>query len=307
MRLEAISKRFERVVAVDRLSVAIPKGSFVCLLGPSGCGKTTTLRMIAGFTEPDEGTISINGQDVSRRPPNKRDMGMVYQSYALFPHMTVLDNVGFGLRMRGVAKAAIFERASRALALVGLAGMEGRRPRQLSGGQQQRVALADTVVIMNEGRAEQIGSPREVYANPKSSFVADFLGKVNIVKGAIDKYDIESGTALFVSNTGESFTVRGGQELTAGAPAEIFIRPERIRLRRSGVFPQENGLQAVVERAIFTGAIITLEVVTATGLRVLVDRQSGGPEEDLRSGDGVEIEFPSDAIRLIKTQTTVVE
>jgi ABC-type Fe3+/spermidine/putrescine transport system ATPase subunit len=274
-----------------------------------------------------------------------------------------LDNVGFGLRMRRVAKAEILERASRALALVGLAGLEGRRPKQLSGGQQQRVALAraiviepavllldeplsnldaklrkrmqlelktlqrtlgitaihvthdqeealtlaDTVVIMNQGRAEQIGSPRDVYANPVSCFVADFLGKVNIVKGAVDTCDSKSGTMLFISNTKDRFTIQSDEELPAGTPAEIFIRPERIHLRRPTIPPQDNSLQAVVERVIFTGAIITFEVVTATGLRVLIDRQSGGPEEKLRSGDRVEIAVPSNAFRLIKAQTAVAE
>jgi ABC-type Fe3+/spermidine/putrescine transport system ATPase subunit len=134
VRLEGITKRFDRVVAVAGVSIVVRRGEFVCLLGPSGCGKTTTLRMIAGFVEPDEGTISIDGEDVTHRPPNRRDIGMVYQSYALFPHMSVFDNVAFGLRMRRVTGASAAERVRQALALVDLAGLEDRRPAQLSGG-----------------------------------------------------------------------------------------------------------------------------------------------------------------------------
>jgi ABC-type Fe3+/spermidine/putrescine transport system ATPase subunit len=269
-----------------------------------------------------------------------------------------MENVGFGLRMRRVSARSIAERASKAITLVGLGGLEGRRPRELSGGQQQRVALAraivieptvllldeplsnldaklrkrmqlelkglqraigitaihvthdqeealtlaDTVVIMNNGRAEQIGSPREVYANPKSSFVADFLGKANFVKGTILGTDRGSRTITFVSETNEVIRIQDDQELPTGTPAEIVIRPERIRLQRSGDPPADNNLQAVVERVIFTGAILTIEVVTVAGLHVLVDRQSGGPEEELRAGDKVEIGFAADAVRLIKSQ-----
>ena len=147
VRLEGIAKRFGTALAVDDLSLDVQPGEFVCLLGPSGCGKTTTMRIIAGFVEPDAGRVLINGEDVSRRHPNRRDIGMVYQHYALFPHMTVEDNVAFGLRMRRVPGEAAAERVRRILDLVGLGGLGARRPAQLSGGQQQRVALARAMVI----------------------------------------------------------------------------------------------------------------------------------------------------------------
>ncbi len=357
VRLEKIAKRFDQVVAVDNLSLGVGRGEFVCLLGPSGCGKTTTLRIVAGFVEPDVGTVFINGQDVSGRPPNKRDFGMVYQSYALFPHMTVFDNVAFGLRMRGVAAGAIRERVGRVLELVRLAGLEGRKPGQLSGGQQQRVALAraivieptvllldeplsnldaklrkrmqielkalqravgittihvthdqeealtlaDTVVILNEGRMEQIGGPREVYARPRSVFVADFLGKSNFLKGRVTACDPAGEVMTFTTDQEEVLMVRDGGALAPGAPAEAFIRPERIALRRPGGPPTENAVAAEVEQVIFAGSVLTIDMRTATGRQLVVDRPSGGPEEAFRPGDKVEVVLPPDALRLIPT------
>jgi spermidine/putrescine transport system ATP-binding protein len=146
VRLENVTKRFEDVAAVDDLALEVPRGSFFALLGPSGCGKTTTLRMIGGFEEPTEGIIYLGDRDVTGLPPYKRDVNTVFQSYALFPHLTIFENVAFGLRRRGVKGGDVRERVSEILALVQLAGMERRKPKQLSGGQQQRVALARALV-----------------------------------------------------------------------------------------------------------------------------------------------------------------
>jgi spermidine/putrescine transport system ATP-binding protein len=146
VRLEDVVKRFEEAVAVDGISVEVPHGAFFALLGPSGCGKTTTLRMIGGFEEPTEGRIFLGDQDVVGLPPYKRDVNTVFQSYALFPHMTIEQNVAFGLERRGVAKSELKGRVAEMLELVGLAGFGRRKPRQLSGGQQQRVALARALV-----------------------------------------------------------------------------------------------------------------------------------------------------------------
>jgi spermidine/putrescine transport system ATP-binding protein len=146
VRLEKVVKRFDEMIAVDGISLEIPRGSFFALLGPSGCGKTTTLRMIGGFEEPTEGVIELAGVDVVGLPPYKRDVNTVFQSYALFPHMTIFDNVAFGLERRGVPKGEIKGRVLEMLELVDLAGRENRKPRQLSGGQQQRVALARALV-----------------------------------------------------------------------------------------------------------------------------------------------------------------
>jgi spermidine/putrescine transport system ATP-binding protein len=146
VRLEEVVKRFDDAVAVDRISVEIPRGSFFALLGPSGCGKTTTLRMIGGFEEPTEGRIELGGVDVAPLPPYKRDVNTVFQSYALFPHLSIFENVAFGLRRRGVKGGDLRKRVIESLELVGLAGLEKRKPRQLSGGQQQRIALARALV-----------------------------------------------------------------------------------------------------------------------------------------------------------------
>src|SRR5258707_11334761 len=237
--LEHLTKRFGTHLAVDGLSLGVEKGEFVSLLGPSGCGKTTTLQMIAGFVEPTSGAIRLEGRDLLAVKPAKRGLGIVFQSSALFPHMTVAENVGFGLEMQGVAAADRTRRVGETLELVGLAAFAARFPRQMSGGQQQRVALAralvikpqillldeplsnldaklreemqiklrqiqrsvgtttilvthdqaeamalsDRIVVMNQGRAEQIGPPHEAYERPATPFVANFLGKTNVVNG----------------------------------------------------------------------------------------------------------------------------
>jgi ABC-type Fe3+/spermidine/putrescine transport system ATPase subunit len=235
---ENITKRYGKVVAVDNVSLTIEEGEFFSLLGPSGCGKTSLLRMLAGFEVPTEGRILIDGQDVSQIPPNKRPVNMVFQSYAVFPHMSVADNVAYGLKVDGVPAAERTRRVEEALALVKLEGYGVRKPDQLSGGQRQRVALAralvkrprvllldeplsaldpflrgqmraelrrwqqslgltfvhvthsqeeamalaDVVVVMNQGKIEQIGSPREIFNRPATEFVARFMGGHNILQ-----------------------------------------------------------------------------------------------------------------------------
>ena len=224
-------------MAVDGVTLDIAAGEFFALLGPSGCGKTTSLRMIAGFEIPDAGRVHVGGEDITDVPVHRRDMGMVFQSYALFPHRTVAENVAFGLRMRDVPKAEIDRRVGAALAQVALTGLEARKPGQLSGGQQQRVALAralvveprvllcdeplgaldrklrqqmqfelkdlqkrlgvtlvfvthdqeealamsDRIAVMNKGRVEQVGTPTEIYEHPRTRFVADFIGEINLL------------------------------------------------------------------------------------------------------------------------------
>lgn len=246
VRLDSLTKVFigpgnQQVVAADNVSLTINPGDLVTFLGPSGCGKTTTLRMVAGFENPTSGRVFIGGRDVTSLPPNERDTAMVFQSYALFPHMTVGENVAYGLRFRNVSKEEKEERVRRIMELVGLSGFESRQPGQLSGGQQQRVALArslvvepqvllfdeplsnldaklreqmreeirriqtelsitaiyvthdqseamamsDRIVVMNHGRIEQEGTPREVYSEPGSKFVADFIGRVNFLPGKL--------------------------------------------------------------------------------------------------------------------------
>jgi putative spermidine/putrescine transport system ATP-binding protein len=287
LTLDKLSKRFGSHVAVDSLSLQVEKGEFVSLLGPSGCGKTTTLQMIAGFVEPSGGAILLEGRDLLAVKPARRGLGIVFQSYALFPHMTVAENVSFGLEMQKVAAAERASRVAETLALVGLANFAGRFPRQLSGGQQQRVALAralvirpqillldeplsnldaklreemqielrqiqrtvgtttilvthdqaeamalsDRIVVMNHGKAEQVGPPHEVYERPASAFVAGFLGKTNLVNG-------------------------------------ITVRPERILFA-------DSGLAGTVRTRIFQGNHWLYQVETASGLVTVIRQNSG--------------------------------
>src|SRR5919197_2656706 len=275
-------KKFAEVTAVDGVNLEMPSGEFFSMLGPSGCGKTTTLRMIAGFEQPTEGRILLDGNDMAFTPPHKRNVNTVFQSYALFPHLNVFDNVAFGLRRKKVAKHDIRQRVAEALELVQLTGFEKRKPMQMSGGQQQRVALAralvlkpavllldeplgaldaklrkalqielkalqedvgitfvyvthdqeealtmsDRIAVMSDGHIEQVGTPSEVYDEPATEFVADFLGVSNLMEAeAIGRAD--GGCRIRLGDF-ELDAERG--ELDARGPTKVVIRPERLRL-----------------------------------------------------------------------------
>src|SRR5437588_1748004 len=295
IRLSNLRKRFDDVVAVDDLSLEIERGRFFALLGPSGCGKTTTLRMIGGFEEPTSGRIELGDRDVAALPPYKRDVNTVFQSYALFPHLSVFENVAFGLRRQKVRGQELQKRVHEALELVGLGMLAKRKPRQLSGGQQQRIALAralvnhprvllldeplgaldlklrkqmqlelkriqhevgvtfvhvthdqeeamtmaDAIAVMNSGRIEQLGSPRELYERPRTAFVAGFLGISNLLPGVV------SGTgAVRLDGAGE---IRVAAALPSeGSRVRIGVRPEKLRVGEHHL----NALQGTVfERA----------------------------------------------------------
>jgi spermidine/putrescine ABC transporter ATP-binding subunit len=356
VRLEGITKRYGAAVAVEGLTLDVSPGEFVCLLGPSGCGKTTTMRIIAGFVVPDTGRVFINGEDVSRRHPSRRDIGMVYQSYALFPHMTVRENVAFGLRMRRLGRDRIAERVGRILELVGLEGLADRKPAQLSGGQQQRVALAramvieptvllldeplsnldaklrkrmqvelrvlqravgittihvthdqeealtlaDRVAILNRGRVEQVGAPRDVYARPANLFVADFLGKANFLAGEVVTAGTPGGRAVVRTEVGDLVAELDGDRLPVGTPVNAFVRPERIELRRTGGPPADNAVDGRVDRVVFSGPTVTVDVRLASGRVLTVDQPGGGPAERLAPGEPVVAVIPPDALRVLR-------
>jgi putative spermidine/putrescine transport system ATP-binding protein len=269
LTLDHVTKLYGDLHAVDDVSLDVAPGEFVTLLGPSGSGKTTTLRIIGGFIQPDAGTVTLDGRDLTKVRPHKRGIGMVFQNYALFPHMTAAENVGFPLAMRRIPKAEIKKRAREALSLVRLEHLGDRYPKQLSGGQQQRVALArsfsfspqlllmdeplgaldrklrealqlevlrisDRIAIYNEGRIEQIGSGEDLYERPVSLFVADFVGESNIYPGTLQAEPYPSiarpvGTPLRVPAEAGA---RVG--LSAGDRAAVVIRPERMSIRQGG-------------------------------------------------------------------------
>lgn len=278
LELKSLKKTFGSFVAVDGVSIALPEGKVLSLLGPSGCGKTTTLRMIAGFEEPSSGQIMVKGRDVTRIAARHRNIGMVFQSYALFPHLSVAENVVFGLEMRNIPAAERGRRLARALAVVRMESFADRKPRQLSGGQQQRVALAralviepdlllldeplsaldlklreemrdeihrivrelgittvfvthdqgealvlsDVVAVMNAGRVEQLASPRSIYKEPRTSFVARFIGNANVLSGQSDLVARQFQTTL-------GFALPLASNCSTKVQA-VALRPEEIDL-----------------------------------------------------------------------------
>ena len=316
VRLERLSKSFDGIKrAVDGVDLSIKAGEFFALLGPSGCGKTTTLRMIAGFETPDEGRIHVGGSDITDVPVHRRNMGMIFQSYALFPHRSVAENVAFGLRMRGLPKRQITEAVERALKQVALSGYEERRPAQLSGGEQQRVALAralvvrppvllcdeplgaldrklrqsmqfelkqlqkdlgvtlifvthdqeeamamaDRIAVMNAGRIEQAGAPADIYGRPRTRFVADFIGEINLFAG-------EWRDGAFRLASGATVPAHGAGRTGCGT---IAVRPERMRFATAG----EVIFSGTIESANYLGGHVLYRVAT-DGAKLLV-RETG--------------------------------
>ena len=342
IHLEGITKTFGEVVAVDNVDVVIREGEFFSLLGPSGCGKTTSLRMIAGFEVPDTGRILLREEDVSGRMPSKRNVNMVFQHYALFPHMNVEDNVMFGLRVSGVRKKERIQRVAEILEIVRLPGFQNRKPWQLSGGQQQRVALAralvnrpsallldeplgaldvklrremqlelkaiqhelgttfvyvthdqeealtmsDRIAVMNLGRVEQIGSPREIYENPQSSFVAGFIGSLNAMDLVVEQ--LQDGMGV-MSVGGGRVVARIGNSVHAGATVRAAVRPERIVLGPvdAPAHPDGSVVEGTVGEVIYLGAV-SLFHLDVPGLgRIVSQRMSHEDESAFQTGDRV--------------------
>jgi putative spermidine/putrescine transport system ATP-binding protein/putrescine transport system ATP-binding protein len=341
-----VVKRFGQTTAVAGVTFSVASGETVSLLGPSGCGKTTTLRLISGFEEPDEGTIEIAGEPMKGKRPYERNVGLLFQHYALFPHMTVAENIAYGLKYRGWPKAEIASRVSEMLHLVQLQGFEPRWPQTLSGGQQQRVALARVlatkpklvlldeplsaldaklreelrlelkqiltsvgsttivvthdqeeavslahrVIVMNRGRIEQEGTPDEIYAQPRTSFVADFIGRANWFYGSITTH---------VDDRFVTLTTKAGSQLTLRAPERVLegswrarVRPERIVLTKPDVKAVglgQNLLLGQVVDIVNLGSEIHYVVHIAEGRVIAAEPNHGTPGAS--KGDRVSISF----------------
>ena len=301
----------ETFLAVDNVNLTVNPGEFLTFLGPSGCGKTTTLRMIAGFEIPSSGQIIVDGSDITQVPANKRDMGFVFQNYALFPHMTIFENVAYGLRIRGLSGDELASKVREGLAMVGLGNAEQRYPNQLSGGEQQRVALArvlvlrpkillmdeplsnldaklrlhmrteirriqqdmritclyvthdqkealtmsDHIMVMNRGRIEQVGTPMELYEDPATPFVADFIGQANLIPGTL--LNAEDGYARFQIGEAVLKARMGRQNPPAkGEKALLVVRPENLGFSQDG-----GGIAMRIVNRLFEGDRINYEVV----------------------------------------------
>jgi len=315
LELTSIQKRFGDIAAVLDFNLAAERGEFVSFLGPSGCGKTTTLRMIAGFEQPTGGTITVNGVDITRRSPNQRNVGMVFQSYALFPNMTVAGNIGFGLKVRKRPRADLDRRVQELLALIHLEDRGDRYPYQLSGGQQQRVALAralaiepqvllldeplsaldakirivlrkeiraiqrqlgittvyvthdqeealslsDRVVVMSEGRIEQVGTPFEIYNFPATTFVASFVGTLNLVSAGV----VDASAGRLSLDGQEIHAAKAVSGAGADGRVTLALRPEGISL---GEGPAgANRLRGTIEDINFLGSIVRIRMRLGTG------------------------------------------
>lgn len=311
--LENISKSFDGQVVLDEMNLYIRENEFLTLLGPSGCGKTTTLRIIGGFEQPDKGRVIFDGADITDLPANKRQLNTVFQRYALFPHMTIAENIAFGLKIKKKSREYIKDKIKYALKLVNLEGYENRSPQSLSGGQQQRIAIAraivnepkvllldeplgaldlklrqdmqyelirlknelgitfiyvthdqeealtmsDTIVVMNQGYIQQIGTPEDIYNEPQNAFVADFIGDSNILDGVMiqDKLVEILGVKFPCVDTGF------GQM----RPVDVVIRPEDVILTEPG----KGRLDGVVTHLIFKGVHYEMEIM-AGGFEWLV-------------------------------------
>lgn len=313
IELLSVSKQFGTNRIVDNVSLAIPKGKFVSILGPSGCGKTTTLNMIAGFEEPSSGQIRIRSRDQAGVPPEARKIGLVFQNYALFPHMTVAQNVGFGLKMQGRSRAQVADGVSRALKSVHLEGFEDRYPKELSGGQQQRVAVAraiapspsvllldeplsnldlklreamrvelkeiqedlgmtfiyvthdqeeamamsDRIIVMQGGAVAQEGAPADIYGCPKTSFVADFIGKSNILPVSAST-ETDGSLRVYLGAGKVAVTAARAQDVAPDNVRFCCIRPEAVRLADAAGALDEpaNRLAGTVQKVVNLGAYL---------------------------------------------------
>lgn len=314
LRLENITKRYGQNPVVKNLNLSIEKGEFLTVLGPSGCGKTTTLRMIAGFEIPNEGKILLNGKDITSLPPYERQVNTVFQNYALFPNMTVEENVAYGLKQQKKSKKEIESRVAEMLEMVRMKSFAKRKPQELSGGQQQRIAIAravacdpdillldeplgaldlklrkqmqlelkqlqkslnktfvyvthdqeealtmsDRIAVMNSGNLDQLDDCRAIYYQPKTKFVADFIGEANILKGTIDNHHLRMGSTRIPI---------GDHSFTSGQLVTVFIRPEHISITQNEA---DMCVQGRVEEVIFAGAFRKYEIALDENILLII-------------------------------------
>ena len=350
--INEVRKSFGDVRAVDGISLDIAEGEFLTLLGPSGCGKTTTMRMIAGFEEPDEGTILLRGNDVVGVPPNKREVNMCFQQYALFPHMNVERNIEYGLKLKKVPKGDRHAIVGEMLEIVGLAGMQSRKPNQLSGGQQQRVALAralvnqpaallldeplgaldvklrkamqlelkriqhelnttfvyvthdqdealsmsDRIAVMNQGVIEQLGAPREVYEQPATPFVADFVGVLNAMDVRVD--EVAGEDLVMKVNDRDRIVVPvgpAGTEANVGSSLLVAVRPERVEMAVGDAATNGGSrLSGTVRQVVYLGTLTQFYVDTSIGKRLIVHHLSDDRSSTMTEGDEVVLTWARD-------------
>ncbi|OZB16945.1 MAG: spermidine/putrescine ABC transporter ATP-binding protein [Rhodobacterales bacterium 34-62-10] len=348
---DALTKRFGASTAVDHVSFSVRAGSFFSILGPSGCGKTTIMRMIAGFLEPSSGDIRIKGRSVLDVPPNKRPVNMVFQHLALFPMMNIADNIGYGLRRKGMTKPAIARKVDEALERIGLPGIGARRVDELSGGQKQRVAIArcmvlepdvllldeplgaldlklrehmkvelkalqtafdttfvyithdqsealvmsDTIAVMNAGRFEQMGTARDLYYRPQTAFVAGFVGDANRWQGRVARAE---GEALEIkTDTGLMLRAASpGRKLTVGDRAEVFVRPEAIRLAEDAaeLAHFDTRISGHVATILFNGAASRVIVTDPSGADIGVTLPQSGEFAHLTRGAPIHVGWSGD-------------
>lgn len=343
--LDNITKKYQDVVAVDKISLEFKQGELIALLGPSGCGKTTLLRIIAGLISHDEGKIYFNGKDISNWSAQKRNAAMVFQNYALFPHLSVEQNVGYGLKVKKLPKGQIHDKVKSVLERVELDGYEKRRIHELSGGQKQRVALAralvvepnillfdeplsnldeklrvsmrqeikkiqreigitsvyvthdqgealaiaDRIVVMNKGKIQQIAKPDELYYRPANSFVANFVGKANLIDCTLEK---RKNNKAVIDLFGKKFEIDIAKDFQ-GDKITVLLRPEEIRIMDSS-----TGVKALVKWKENLG-IINRYKVEALGREIAMDVFNRRNYKSLEPGDNVNIDFDNDAVYIL--------
>lgn len=359
IRFENVVKRYGDVVAIDGVSLDIYEREFFALLGPSGCGKTTLMRMLAGFEEASAGRIQLEGKDLSGVPPYRRPVNMMFQSYALFPHMSVADNVAFGLKQEGMPKQEIAARVDEMLKLVNLRGFEKRKPHQLSGGQRQRVALArslakrpkvllldepmaaldkklreqtqfelmdlqqrigttfiivthdqeeamtvaDRIAVMDHGKLVQVATPAEIYEQPNSRYVAEFVGDINIIEAVVTRV-APSGTELKADMLDAELQLTPRSEAKSGERVAVALRPEKIRIAKEPLSEvHANCAQGVVYDIAYLGDLSIYHVHLDNGfvLKAAKTNVSRQIEPPIEWDDRVNLSWTPDAGVLLKS------